>query len=204
MSTRLVTGTKNAPVDLATALRFCRALEQDVDMVWLLLIAATEKLEDYTGRSLITKTFCLEMDRWPDFNKAGTFEPEWIPGINLPRTPLSAIDFVKYYYNGTLTTWATTNYRTDTARIPGRLVLADNITFPSVDLRHDTIQIQFQAGYGTTPGTIPSTLRTAVLMLTHHWFDNRIPVDIARGVGISEIPMSLRDLLHAYKVETTK
>jgi uncharacterized phiE125 gp8 family phage protein len=201
MSIKLVTGATDAPVSLATALRFCRALEQDVDMVWLLLQAAVEKIEDYTGRSLITKTFCLELDGWPNFCGGPIHYELGLPSINLPRTPLTVIDHVKYYSDTVLTTLSSDNYRADTARIPGRLVFADGISLPTTDVRHDAVQIQFKAGYGTKPGTMPPTLRTAVLMLTHHWFDKRRGVDDVKG---EEVPMSLRGILHAYKVETTK
>lgn len=201
MSIKLVTGATDAPVSLATALRFCRALEQDVDMVWLLLQAAVEKIEDYTGRSLITKTFCLELEGWPICTGGPIHYDVGLTAINLPKTPLTVIDHVKYYSNDVLTTWSSSNYRADTARIPGRMVLTGTASFPSVDVRHDAVQIQFQAGYGTKPGVIPPTMRTAVLMLTHHWFDERKPVSEA---AMAEMPMSLRGLLHAYKVETTR
>lgn len=202
MSIKLVTGANDAPVSIASALRFCRALDQDVDMVWLLLQAAVEKIEDYTGRSLVTKTFCLELETWPNFCADPLYMPKGLAAINLPRTPLVAIDHVKYYADGTLTTLSSDNYRADTARVPGRLVFVEGITYPTPDVRHDAVQIQFTAGYGTRPGVIPPTLRTAVLMLTHHWFDQRVPV--VTGTITAEVPMSLKTILRAFRVESTE
>lgn len=204
MSTVLVTAASIAPVPIEMALRHCRALEADVDMVWFYLQAATEKIEDYLGRALVTKTYRKELQSWHDLPTQFAYPVQHglpvVPSVVLPWSPLIAIDHVKYYSNGTLTTWSADNYRANTSSTPGRLMYVDNVSLPSVDSRHDAIQIQFQAGYGLSAYNIPTPLRAAVLFLTHYWFDQRTPV--ITGTIQAEMPMSLKSILRAWRVET--
>lgn len=102
MNTTLVTPAAVAPVSIATALRHCRALQSEVDLLWLYLLAAVEKVEDYTGRSMITKTYRVESPVWQDIVGIAAYSPTVdqlsmsVLAINLPRTPLLVIDSLKY------------------------------------------------------------------------------------------------------------
>lgn len=191
MPIRVVTPSLDSPVAIATALRHLRVLTNDADLVNLYLLVATEAVEDYTGRALLTKTYCLELDSWPD-DSADAF-------IELARSPLISIDSVSYYAPSAsiLTVWPSTNYRADIATLPGRLELVDGVDLPDVDTRHDAIQIQFKAGYGTLESLIDPTLRMAVLELAQQCYDNRIPVT---DVKTALMPYSLRHFLRSKKI----
>ena len=187
---KLVTGAETAPVTLAQALRHLRALESDADMVWTYLQAATAMVEDYCGRSLVSKTFDLLLSKWPENGQL----------IELRRSPLVSITHVKYYADGSAsqTTWDSSNYRVLTARLPGALEIVSGASLPGLSDRESAVEIRFVAGYGTQVSAIPAELRTAVLFWTQHLFDRRMPVEAAE---VREVPMALRHLLRAFRVE---
>lgn len=187
----VVTDNGDAPVTITDALRHCRALESDADLVWNYLRAATLSVEDYTGRSLTTKTFRLMSSDWPE---GRIFE--------LRRTPLVSITHVKYYASGdaALTTMSAAAYRAHTGRTPGAVEFLPDTDLEGLESRLDAAQITFVAGYGSAAYQIPHQLRLAVLMLTHHWFDERRPVSDAKGAV--EIPFSLRHILRAFRVDS--
>lgn len=189
MPIRVVTPSGILPVSLELALRHIGALDHDLDLVQFYLLAATELVEDYTGRSLITKTYCLDIDTFP------------VESIELRRSPLVSISSLKYYAPGetSLTTWAAANYRADITSVPGRLMILPDVTIPDVDDRHDAVQITFTAGYGTKESSVDSALRLAIIQLAHHSFDNRVPIG---DVKMVELPMSLRRILDSKKVRS--
>lgn len=205
------------PVSLNLALRHIRALESDADLVKLYLRAATRAVEDYTGRSLLTKTFVLNLQSWPCYDGYWQstrqfmpleYAPMWgdgkLRGLELRRSPLVAITGVKYwdFASSAQLVFDPANYYTDTAATPGRMVFnvnAPGFTFPTLMKRPDAILITFTAGYGLLESQMDPMLQMAVLMFAHQMFDNRVPVGDARNV---ELPMSLRYMLRAMKVDS--
>jgi uncharacterized phiE125 gp8 family phage protein len=174
-------------VSVALALRVIGALTEDVDLIQLYLEAAVDMIEDYTGRSMATKTYCLDLEDFPQ-----NF-------VELRRTPVLAITHLKYYTGGVLTTWVAGNYRLDLASVPARLVLTDDASMPSIDFRHDAVQITFTAGSGTRESQQDPALKLAAIQLAHHYFDNRIPIG---DVKMVPLPYSLRNILGAKKVRS--
>lgn len=189
---KVVSGAEVAPVGLTDALRHIRALENDADMVWTYLQGATALVEDYTGRSLVTKTFALTLSSWPDKSRV----------LELRRSPLLAISSVKYYAEGASvqTTLSSAEYLAITGRLPGAIQFLDTLSFPALAVREDAVTVEFTAGYGTAASAMPAELRVAILMLTHHWFDERTPFVGAKSM---EMPFSLRTLLRAFRVDAT-
>jgi uncharacterized phiE125 gp8 family phage protein len=186
---QVVTDSDVAPVSLTEALRHVRALESDIDMVWTYLNAATAAVEDYTGRSLTSKTFRLSASEWPE---ARLFE--------LRRSPLVSITSVKYYAQDAtaLTTMSSSAYRAVMGRLPGLVEFLPDTDLVALETRSDAVQVDFVAGHGLKAYAIPAQLRLAVLMLTHHWFDER---RVIADKASAEIPFSLRHLLRAYRVD---
>lgn len=186
MPIRVVTPTNDLPVAIALALRHLRALQNDADLVELYVQAATEVVEDYTARSLITKNFVLEQ---PTFDKGAP--------IQLKRTPVISVESVKYYIDNVLTTLSPTSYRVDITSVPARIVFVDDVDLPDFDTRHDSIQVQFTAGYGSKPSDVDARLRLAVLEFAYHCFENRIPVG---DIRLTPLPFSLRHILRSMRV----
>lgn len=187
---KVITGADTAPIAISDALRHLRALENDSDMVWTYLQAATALVEDYTSRSLVSKTFDLYLPEWP------------VGMVELRRTPLVSVTHVKYYASGATvqSTLSTDDWRSFTGREPGMLEFTPTFDAPGLETRQDAVEIRFVAGYGTKSSAMPAALRTAILMLTHYWFDERKPIADAKAVV--ELPFSVRHLLRAFRVDS--
>ena len=105
--------------------------DQDAELT-MMIRAAVKTIEEYLGRSLLTKVYDLYLDRipysqddrliegistGPDLRQSQNF-------IYLPKAPISQVQFFKYYNDSdTATTFATSNYYVDTVSEPPRVVL---------------------------------------------------------------------------------
>jgi hypothetical protein len=203
------------PVDIAFALQHMRAPDDDTALVQLYLQAAVNLIEDYTGRALIRKTYCLNLDSWPNYRSfwptfrsyvPSEIHPLWtndnLRSIELRRTPLIAINTVKYYDPATLSllTMDASNYAADTVSVPGRIVFVENgYTLPDLVKRPDAVQINFDAGYSTKGSGVDASLQVAVLMLATVFYNDRSAVT---DINAKEMPLHLRHILRAMRVES--
>lgn len=205
MSTKLITGPTMLPVAVETARRYLRALEDELDLVDLSVRAAVESVEDYTGRCLVTRTFCQQLDRWPSTAQTdcnANLIRSTLPAVRyiaLERTPLLAITTLKYYPED-LTAQATinsANYSANVSVAPGRLSLLDSYSLPSLATRFDAVELTYTCGYGTAEVDMPQMLLIAILQLARHCYDN--PSAVADG-RLTEMPLSFKRMLRALKV----
>ena len=186
----LVTGPTTFPVTLeeAKAQLFMDADDVvDEAVLWGLIRAATECCERVTRRALISQTWDMFLDYWPqrglngsDYWWDGTqegaigslFNP--VRAILIPKPPLQSITHIKTYDNAdTPTTYSATKYFTDTASKPGRLVIREANETPWGERDANSIEIRFVAGYGDDRGTVPQALREGILRLTAWAYENR-------------------------------
>lgn len=192
------------PVSLYTALRQMRALTEDADMVSFYLQAATERVEDYTGRALISRSFTLRLPSWPSLAYSGGLRGA-VPSslfLELRRSPLVSVTSVKYYPEdgGAQATLNSSNYKVHTFRTPGGIEFNDKgADLPALAIREDAVEVVFVAGQGTLEHQISPLLRQAVLLLARHYYDNRMPVDSDK---LAIVPMSIRDILRSQRVES--
>jgi uncharacterized phiE125 gp8 family phage protein len=151
------------------------------------LKSARSYVETYTRRQLIQATWTLYLDEFP------TDE------IAMPLPPLASVTHLKYYdTDGVQQTWAASNYREDTDSEPGRLARAYGVSWPGIQPIVNAIEIEFVAGYGTTPSSVPAGLRTAIMQLAAGWYRQREPV--AFGGAPAKIPMHVESLLWPFRV----
>jgi uncharacterized phiE125 gp8 family phage protein len=52
-------------------------------------------------------------------------------------------------------------------------------------------------GFGTTAASVPEDIRTALLMLAAHWYENRLPVS---ADGLEDVPMHLQSLIEMHRL----
>ncbi len=211
MSTKLLVGAAVLPVSLKTALRYCHALPDEVDLVALNLKAAVATVEDYTGRCLITQTFLQQVSEWP--HTAQLFRPGGWPHslvrailprvrfMSVERSPLISVTSLNYYpADGTAqVTINPTNYRVDVATLPGRITFVDGFKLPDVAIRFDAIELTYTAGTGTSANTMNNMLNVAVLQLTRHAYDHATAVDDSGK--LVEMPFATRHYLRAMRIE---
>lgn len=214
MPIKLITPASVLPVPSALAMKHLRVNEDEADLVGLYLQAATDMVEDYTGRSLITKGYQLQLDSWPNYRSFWPTFRGYVPsevhplssssslrGIELRRTPLAAVTSVQYWSptDTSIQTWDTANYQADLANTPGKVVFLGSEPHPDLVKRPDAVQINFTAGYGSSHTLVPAPLQMAILFWAQQLYDNRVPVANAHTV---EAPLSLRYILRAFRVES--
>lgn len=182
---KVVTQPALEPVTLDEAKGHMRITDSDSDGYIIMLIRqARSIIEQISGLALITQSWKLSLDNW-----GGQTEPWWDgvrvgaiselsqfrPSIDLPKYPLQSVDSVTTYdwsSNPTSITVATT-FDIDTNSIRGRMTLQSGKAWPTALRRTNAIEIEYTAGYGDTPFSIPEPLKRAVLVLVAYLYDHR-------------------------------
>ena len=157
-----------------------------------LIKAARQRVEEDTGRALLTQTLDLYFDAVP----CGT-EDFW-----LPRPTLQSVTSVTTYdTSNTSSTFSSSSYLVDIASEPGRVVLNLANTWP-VNLRAvNAAVIRVVAGYGDEPDDVPQPLRQAMLLLIGSMFEMREQVLVAQYAGqFIELPYGYKQLVAPYKL----
>lgn len=144
-----------------------------------LIAAATEHVETFLGRALITRTYSGFLNWWP--SDPGGHVRRY---INLEKPPLqSVIDVITYDDSDVPTTFtAAGNYYVDTMRSPGRVVLRRGIVWPIPLRMANGIQIDWTAGYGADPATVPEAIRLAILIQVGVFNEARGDEDVAQAM----------------------
>lgn len=202
---KLNTAPATIPVSVAELRNYAK-IDDSIDATLLsdLIYAATDWVEEFTNRALINRAYSLFLDGVNEADThlregiyTGAYEVYYKNKINLPRTPLSSVTVI-YYYNDddTQNTWATTNYFVDSVREPASIVLRDSGTWPTGLRNANGIEVQFIAGYGTASTDVPQAIRSAILQLALHLYENRGDSD-----SLVNQPRIINTLLSPYVVK---
>jgi uncharacterized phiE125 gp8 family phage protein len=152
-----------------------------------LIATATDMVEKYCSRALITRT--LEVEYAPN-------PPEILPmRIILPyAAPLQDVNYVKSIeQDGTAHTQSANIYNVDTYAIPGRVQLLMGFWWDYYVF--GKYRIQYVCGYGDTSDKIPAPIRTAIQMLVSQIYQSREEMDYA-------ISPQVEVLLQDYKLDS--
>jgi len=182
------TAPTSEPVSLAEVKSFLRLTGSDEDSLLEMLVkAAREYAENFTGRQCMTATWDYSIDE--------------IVGneILLPRSPLQSITSINYYdTTNVLTLWASTNYVVDSSQAPPKITEAYERYWPTTMDKANAVIIRGVYGY-TSASLVPGSLRLAILQLVAHFYENR--ETIYAGTIISgKVPIGLESLLYSFKV----
>jgi len=127
-----------------------------------LIVAARQKVEEDTGLKLLSQTWDLTLDAFPD------------DAIYLPLEPLQSVTSITVTNTaGVAAVVATSNYLVVTAGHPPRIVLSDTGTWPSDIRRAAGIVVRVVVGYSSA-ALVPRPLVTAVGDLVAVWFAERV------------------------------
>lgn len=162
-------------------------ISDDDELVGGFVQAATDWVETFLRRSLVTRTYDLFLDAWPN---DGT--------IVIPRPPLVSVASVKYTDDvGSEATLASSNYVVDVAGQPGSVVLKAASSWPNVTLQVvNGVVVRFDAGYGLAVD-VPQVFKQAIYLLTAHFYEFR--EQAISGTTITEVPMGVKALLSPYR-----
>lgn len=146
----LTTAPTVEPFTVAEAKAQIRSVQSQEDGLILSYIgAARSAAEEYLSRGLLTQSWTLALSAFADV-------------MPLPMAaPLQSVTSVKYYdVNGTQQTLAASNYTVDLFSRPGRVALAANQVWPTLQsLRKvNKVEIQYVVGW-TSRDLIPESIR---------------------------------------------
>lgn len=182
---RRITGPAVEPVTLAEALEHLR---EDAgvadDYIEALIATARETCEDRIERTLISSTWRVTMDAFPE-------------AIRLARPPLISVQGVVYLdLEGVEQTLDPQDYIVDAVSEPGYVVPAPNVTWPDTQDRINAVWVNFTAGYGTTAADVPRPLRQWILLAVGDMYSRR-----NRSAEKAVVPQDFADsLLEPYRI----
>ena len=175
------------PLTLAEATEHLRYEESDED-VWInrAIKSARKHAEMFTRRQFVTATYSWTLDKFPA--SSGT--------LFVPRPPLISIGSLQYVDTdgATQSLTVTTDYLLDITSEPGRITPAYETTWPGTRAVIDAVTIVFDAGYGVA-SAVPETIKSAMLLMIGHWFENRESVVVGVRLSLSELPQGVKELL---------
>lgn len=197
MSPVLLASPSAEPVSLADAKAWLRIDTADEDLLVASLVpAARARVEAATRRLLVTQTWRLSFDAWPNDTPAGPFgrglglSPQTIA---LPLAPVASIAALRVYdAEGVSQTVEAASYGLYGAPDEVRIVFSTSPPAPGRAVAG--IEIDVVAGYGA-PADVPSPLRQAILMLIAQWFENCGDAE----AGGSEFPDPVAGLIAPFR-----
>lgn len=206
-SLRVVVPPAQMAVSVVQAKAYCRIdHDSDDELIADTILVATEMVEKFLGRSLITQTLA-----WTFSDTLGPWAGQVLPiqpivlpiqpivlpigftsyvrrPVELPRSPVQSIVSVAVSKaDGTATTLAaTSDFDQDLATEPALLTLRQGWVQSLSPGGH--LSVRFVAGYGDDPKAVPATIRLAVKWLVAFLYENR-------GDAGGEMPSFVKDLL---------
>lgn len=177
----------SAPVTLVQAKAHLRVDHDDEDdKITAFVAAATEYLDGWTGilgRAIVEQTWRQDFD---GFARC----------LRLPLAPVSAISSVTYLdANGDSQTVSSGDYQL-LADARGAFVRFDSdFAYPAVQSDGPNVHVTFVAGYSDDEADIPAPLKSAILLLAAHYYENRE----AAATPLEELPLGVKALLAPYR-----
>ena len=183
----LKTAPTTTVISLAEAKAFLR-IDSDYDddntYITSLINVATQVVEEFTRRRLMTQTYNLFYDEFP-------------PYIDLQVGDVASVTHIKYYdADNTLQTLAASNYDVDTKVRPGRIYESEDGDFPNTYERPNAVEVEFIVG--GTASDVPAPIVQAIYIIVGRYYENR--QDVVMGTQVNELPLMVDHLLTPYRL----
>jgi uncharacterized phiE125 gp8 family phage protein len=158
-----ISGPAAEPLTLAEAKAHLRVdLSDDDAMIQRMIVAAREWVETVTGRALMTQSWRMTLDAWPDGE-----------ALALIRPPVQAVTAVRTFDAASAANvWAEANYALRFGAEPQGLVRLAS-AWPAPGRGRMGIEIDLTCGYGAVAADVPASLRQAVLSKTARLYERR-------------------------------
>jgi uncharacterized phiE125 gp8 family phage protein len=187
MALVLTSGPAAEPVTVQEAKAHLRidGTAEDV-LIASLILTSRLHVEAALDLALINQSWTLRLDRWPNGQE-----------VEIPMAPLQAVTAVRVKdANGSAMLVPATSYLVDMASKPPRIVW-NGAGRPDPGVPACGIEIDFLAGFGASPTSVPAPLKHAVLLLVAHWYEHRDSVEI--GAASARIPDVVSDLIQPFR-----
>lgn len=157
----------------------------DDSIIDFIIKTARETVENLTGRALITRTLELTTGCFSDV-------------MELSKPTLQSVTSVAYIdTDGATQTLATSIYDVDAKSTPGAVRLGYDQSWPSIRSVYNAVTITYKAGYGDNAQDVPGPLKSAMLLIIGHLYENR---EATAPISINEVPMSVKFLIAPYRI----
>jgi uncharacterized phiE125 gp8 family phage protein len=188
MPSLLLTGPAVEPITLAEAKQFIRVEhDDDDDLITALIAGSRAYVEAQTRRALITQTWRLTRDAWPESGRLAV--------LPVPLVSLNAARI--YKANGATQALDVAAFTVDKIAAPAMLAFTgDALAAPERPV--GGIEIDVTCGYGDTAESVPEPLRQAIRQLIAHWYENRT-IAVVSG-EIAMMPATVSALIGPYRV----
>lgn len=180
---KVITPVATEPVTLAeTKLHLRVDGAEDNDLIDVLITAAREFAEHYTGRALAVQTLEMALDCFPrDY-------------VELDMPPVASVTSIKYTdAAGTEQTVSASDYGLTTYGESRQVSRAYGVVWPVTQDVPNAVRIRYVTGYAA----LPKAARAALLLLVGHLYENRQAVST---LSLEEIPMGASALMDTIKV----
>jgi uncharacterized phiE125 gp8 family phage protein len=182
MSSILLSGPAIEPVALDDAKSFLKV------EIAALIAGARVHVEAQTRRALITQSWRLIRDAWPNNGR-----------VAIAPVPLQALNAARVYnLDGTTQAIDPASFIVERAAAPAILVFGASVP-PAPGRVVAGIELDVTVGYGDDPEDVPADLRQAIRILVAHWYENRGM--IAAGTAtVALLPRTVAALISPYRV----
>lgn len=185
MSAVLLTAPAAEPLSLADAKAFLRVEHDDDDAIITSLVAsARNHVEALTRCGLITQTWRIVLDRWPENGRVA-------PKLGPLRTLIAARVLNEAGISNSLDV---ASFVVDRA---GGVIAAPCWSLPVPGRATAGIELDVAIGFGDA-ADVPAALLNAIRMLVAHWYENRGLVAIGQTVAM--MPASVNAAINSHRV----
>ena len=183
----LHTAPTSTVISLSEAKAFLR-IDSDYDddntYITSLINVATQVVEEFTRRRLMTQTYKIFYDEFP-------------PYIDLQVGDVASVSGIKYFdESNTQVTLHSSNYDVDTKVRPGRIYESEDGNFPNTYERPNAVEVEFIVG--GTSSDVPAPIVQAIYIIVGRYYENR--QDVVLGTQVQELPLMVDHLLTPYRL----